>query len=230
MDLRFSSKRSLFGRQTSGHWSLPTCHFLLVTFLLVTGCAERVTVVDKFDGNSTLTWVLESDEQGQTTIQDGKLAFSIPASGVARYVAADGLIAADFVAEVEVMQISGSMNSGYGMLFRIQETGLQPAAQFYRFNVTGNGLFMVERRTATAGWERLTDEWQETTLLLTGYNNRNLLKVEAQGSDLGFFINGFEVFSIADSTFSSGGFGLDAGTFDQGGLVVEFDNFSIETR
>ncbi|MFK7805290.1 MAG: hypothetical protein AB8G95_26900, partial [Anaerolineae bacterium] len=63
-----------------------------------------------------------------------------------------------------------------------------------------------------------------------GFDNRNLLKVEAQGSDLGFFINGFEVFSVNDSTYSSGGFGLDAGTFDQGGLVVAFDNFSVETR
>ncbi|MFK7801603.1 MAG: hypothetical protein AB8G95_08235 [Anaerolineae bacterium] len=214
-DLRFSPKRLASG--------------LLVTLLLITGCTERVVVEDKFDGRSPLVWKLESDEQGQTAIQDGQLTFSIPAAGVARYVAAEGLIVGDFVAQVEVMQLAGSKNSGYGMVFRMQDV-LSTTPQFYRFDITGNGRFMVEKRTAENGWERLTDGWQDTTLLLTGFDNRNLLKVEAQGSDLGFFINGFEVFSVNDSTYSSGGFGLDAGTFDQGGLVVAFDNFSLETR
>lgn len=198
---------------------------LLITVLFITGCTERVTLVDKFDGSSTINWILESDEQGQTAIQDGRMIFTIPASGVARYVAAEGLIVGNFVAEVEVLQLEGSTNSSYGMIFRQQD-----ASQFYRFDVTGNGRFMVERRTAGGSWERLTDGWQDTTLLLTGYNTRNLLKIEAQGSQLGFSINGFEVFSVSDSTFSSGGIALDAGTFDQGGLVVAFDNFSVETR
>ena len=198
---------------------------LLVLTLLTIGCAERVTLEDKFDGSSTINWVLESDEQGQTAIQDGQLIFTLPASGVARYVAADGLIVGNFVAEVEVLQLDGSTNSSYGIIFRQQD-----ANQFYRFDVTGNGRFVVERRTAGGGWQRLTDGWQDTTLLLTGYNTRNLLKVEAQGSQLGFSINGFEVFSVNDPTFSSGGIALDAGTFDQGGLVVAFDNFSVETR
>lgn len=202
---------------------------LLIIALLETSCAERVIVEDKFDGASPLVWKLESDEQGQTAIQDGQLTFSIPAAGVARYVAAEGLVAENFVAQVEVMQLSGSTNSGYGMVVRVQDVA-EIAPQFYRFDITGNGRFMVERRMAANGWERLTNGWQDTTLLLTGHNNRNLLKVEAEGSDLGFFINGFEVFSVADSTYSSGGFGLDAGTFDQGGLVVAFDNFSLETR
>lgn len=142
----------------TNHWPLITSYLLLIASLLFTSCAERVTIVDKFDGNSTLTWVLESDELGQTVIQDGNLVFSIPAAEVARYVAADGLIVGNFVAEVEVMQIDGSTNSGYGMLFRIQETGIEAAKQFYRFNITGNGRFMVERRTAERGWERLTNE------------------------------------------------------------------------
>jgi hypothetical protein len=206
-------------------WFQQAPIILVLAFFVLAGCTERVTLVDKFDGRSSLTWLLESDENGQTSIQDEQLTFSIPASGVARYAAVENMIIGDFVAEVEVMQISGSINSGYGMVFRIQDSN-----QFYRFDITGNGRFMVEKRTAAGGWERLTDEWQETSLLLTGYQNRNLLKIEANGGNLGFSINGFEVFSIDDSTFSSGGFGLNAGTFDQGGLVVAFDNFSLETR
>ena len=193
--------------------------------LLLLGCGERIIIVDKFDGNSSIQWLLESDELGQTGIQNGELVFSIPAAGVARYATAQGIIAGNFIAEVEVIQRGGSTNSGYGMLIRVQDN-----QQFYRFDVTGNGYYMVEKRSAGGGVERLSQDWQQTSLLLTGTDVRNLLKVEARGSTLTFFINGFEVFEISDPAFSSGGIALDAGTFDQGGLIVAFDNFSLETR
>ncbi len=198
---------------------------LLATSLLLLGCGERVTYVDKFDGNSTITWILEADELGRAQLEGGQLQFNIPGAGVARYARADGVTVGNFVAEVEVTQQAGSTNAGYGMLFRLQDT-----ESFYRFNVTGNGYYMVEKRTAGGDWLRLTNDWQQTSLLLTGLNNRNLLKVEARGANLGFSINGFEVFSIDDNTYASGGIALNAGTFDQGGLVVAFDNFTLETR
>ena len=226
---------TIFDDVPSGHLRLcsllrvrvSTTIVLAVTLMLIlfAGCAERVTLVDKFDGNSTLNWVLESDELGQTVIDSGQLKFTIPAAGVARYSTAEGVIGGNFVAEVETIQLAGSTNAGYGMLFRMNGSD-----QFYRFNITGNGYYMVEKRVAGGEWVRLTNDWQETTLLLTGLNNRNFIAVEARGSNLGFSINGFEVFSTTDSDFSSGGIALNAGTFDQGGLVVAFDNFSLETR
>ncbi len=200
-------------------WWLLGCVFLLL------GCAERITVEDKFDGGSSINWLLESDELGQTLIDGGQMLFVIPEPGIARYATAEGVVGGNFVAEVETIQLDGSTNSGYGLLFRMQDPG-----QFYRFNITGNGYYLVEKRTADGGWERLTNDWQETTLLLTGHNNRNLIKVEARGTNLGFSINGFEVFSINDPAFSSGAIALNAGTFDQGGLIVAFDNFVLETR
>lgn len=202
------------------------CVFLLLAVsLLLLGCRERITYVDKFDGNSTISWILEADEMGSTQYEGGQLQFSIPAAGVARYARAEGLDASNFVTEVEVTQLAGSTNAGYGLLFRLQDT-----ESFYRFNITGNGYYMVEKRSAGGNWVRLTNDWQQTSLLLTGLNNRNLLKVEARDTSLSFAINGFEVFSINDGEYASGGIALNAGTFDQGGLVVAFDNFSLETR
>ncbi len=198
---------------------------VLATSVLLFGCGERVTYIDKFDGNSTISWILEADELGSTQYEGGQLQFNIPAAGVARYARAEGLVADNFVAEVEVTQLAGSTNAGYGLLFRLQDT-----ESFYRFNITGNGYYMVEKRSAGGNWVRLTNDWQQTSLLLTGLNNRNLLRVEARGTSLGFSINGFEVFSINDGDYVSGGIALNAGTFDQGGLVVAFDNFSLETR
>ena len=53
----------------------------------------------------------------------------------------------------------------------------------------------------------------------------NHLRADCAGDSLTFYVNGFKVASVQDSTLKAGGVGLLAGTFDQPGVDVIFDNF-----
>ena len=125
--------------------------------------------------------------------------------------------------EVEATQVSGSLNSSYGLLFR-----LNPEIGFYRFEVTSDGSYLIEKRMGSDGsWERLSAGWVSSPTILIGLGQVNRLKVMANGSRLTFFINGIEVAEVEDGDFAVGKLALSAGTFNQAGLEVAFDNLTI---
>jgi hypothetical protein len=131
---------------------------------------------------------------------------------------------ADFVLDVEARQISGALDNSYGVLVRMQNY-----TQFYRFEITGNGTYMIERRNADGSWLRFVTSWTPHAAINQGLNVINTLRVEAEGPILRFYVNSVLVKEIADDAYSSGTIALDAGTFVQGDTKVAFDNLSIRT-
>ena len=55
----------------------------------------------------------------------------------------------------------------------------------------------------------------------------NHLRADCNGDTLTFYINGFKIAEARDSTLTHGDVGLLAGTFDQPGVDVIFDNFVV---
>ena len=139
-----------------------------------------------------------------------------------QYAALDSAIFGDLALEVDVIQRSGPADSSYGVLFRMQD-----GQQFYRFDITGNGLYVIERRSSDGTWTRLVPDWTPTTALNQGLNVVNRLKVIAAGSELTFYANDVLLTQLSDPTFSSGAIALDAGTFGGGNLQVSFDNVAV---
>jgi hypothetical protein len=52
----------------------------------------------------------------------------------------------------------------------------------------------------------------------------NHLRADCVGNTLTFYVNGFQLASVQDSTLTAGDIGLLAGTFDQPAVDVIFDN------
>jgi len=118
--------------------------------------------------------------------------------------------------------LQGDLGSSYGVLFRMQDT-----TRFYRFEITGDGMFMVERRDGESGWTRFVDRWTEAPAINQGLNSTNRLKVEALGQTITLYVNDIQVHQFTDSAYSSGTIALDAGTFVQPLAQVAFDNLVI---
>lgn len=55
----------------------------------------------------------------------------------------------------------------------------------------------------------------------------NHLRADCNGDTLTFYVNGFKIAEVHDSTLTRGDVGLLAGTFDQPGVDVIFDNFVV---
>ncbi|MCA9998035.1 MAG: hypothetical protein KDE56_19880 [Anaerolineales bacterium] len=176
---------------------------------------------DNFAPGQTGAWLLEQDEVGKTAVLNEQLAIEINAPNTVQYSALANELFDNFVLTVDVSQLQGSLDSSYGVLFRM----VSPE-QFYRFAMTSEGTYVIERRE-NGRWLRLSDDWPTAPAINQGLNVANEIKITAVGATLTFFVNGIEVQQVTDSTYSLGGIALDAGTFGHTGLQVAFDNVQV---
>jgi hypothetical protein len=181
-----------------------------------------VLYADDFSPETTGKWQLEGDDRGQAMLQEGQLIMEVNEPNTVQYVTLAEKSFSNFALEVDATLLSGSSDSTYGMLFRMTSP-----EQFYRFDVTGNGLFVVERYDEGGTWTRLSDDWQEASGLQTGAGSTNRLGVIAVAGTFSFYGNGELLLQVADGRYSGGSIALDAGTFGQPGLRVAFDNLVV---
>lgn len=198
--------------------------FLLFALLVLAlcGCGGKTILQDNFSAENKDLWQLEEDAYGRSVIADGRLIIQVNEPNKMQFATLRKLTP-DFLMNVEGMILAGSPNSSYGVLFRLQDGGA-----FYRFDITGNGSYIIEKRTANGEWQRLTDtqNWKKSPAIRTGLNAINKLQVNGKGSTMTFSVNDvlLERYEGFDNSYGSGMLALDAGTFALGGLQVAFDN------
>lgn len=177
---------------------------------------------ESFTPGSIGPWVLEGDEVGRTAVINEELVIAINAPNTMQYAMLSEPTFGDFLLEVDVRQIAGDAESSFGILAR-----MPGAEQFYRFSITGNGLYMVEYRSATGGWRQFLLDWTSTPAINQGLNATNRLKLVADGAKLSFYVNDMLLHQLDDVLYPEGYLALDAGTFGQPGLQVAFDNLIV---
>jgi hypothetical protein len=128
----------------------------------------------------------------------------------------------DFDLVVDAELIEGGREATYGLLFRMAG----PEA-FYRFELTGDGSFVVELRDASGQWQRPSKGWQKSPAIVPGPGAVNTLRVVAEGPNMAFYVNETLLEELVDSRYGEGKVALDAGTFGGQRTVVAFDNLAI---
>jgi len=124
------------------------------------------------------------------------------------------VVSEDFIFETEARWVEGREEFGFGVLFRLQD-----GENYYLFDISRNGHYKVDKKIAGTYYE-LTP-WEKCTAI--DPSGSNLLKVEAVGSRLSFYVNNNKVRELSDDTFRSGKLGLFAG----GGVHAAFDNLRV---
>jgi hypothetical protein len=181
-----------------------------------------VIFADAFVAGQTGEWLVEGDDAGRTAVLNEQLIINIEEPNLLQYTTLSEPIFADFVLEVDVTQLAGDLESSYGLLFRMQNPG-----QFYRFDITGSGMYVMERHNGDGTWTRFLDDWADSAAIKQGLTVSNRLKVVAQGPLLSFYVNDQLLQQVNDGSFAAGQIALDAGTFGRGGLEVAFDNLVV---
>lgn len=179
---------------------------------------------DEFVSGETGSWLMEGDEVGRAAIIGEQLFVEIDEPHTIHYVTLEEPTFDDFELELDATQIAGDLESSFGVIFRLQEP-----AQFYRFDITGSGLFVVERHDLDGGWTRFVEGWEVSEAINQGLHAVNHLKVVAVGSALSFYVNDTLLLQATDSSFGGGSIALDAGTFGRPGLQVVFDNVVVSS-
>jgi len=177
---------------------------------------------DEFVQGYSGNWMLESDEFGSTVIVPEQLLIELNSPNQIQYAALSEPLFSDFSLEVEAKLVNGSPASTYGVLFRMQN----PEA-FYRFAITGDGMYLLERHDPHGARFRFAEDWQDTVAINQGIGSTNNLKVVANGPKIAVYVNDTLLEEVTDNSYSVGTIALDAGTFDIAGTLVSFDNLFV---
>lgn len=123
----------------------------------------------------------------------------------------------DFDMAVDVQQVAGDATSEYGIRFRQSGPG-----DYLMFSISGSGYYRL-LRVSDDEYNSVVP-WTFDSRIKTGPDTTNRLRLVARGSSITGFINDTQVVVVEDDVNASGQLTLGLTTFDQGGLVVRFDN------
>jgi hypothetical protein len=196
--------------------------FILLVVLTLSACGGEQAYEETFDelGN----WRTGNDADAVGRVVDGVYDMTVEADDVTIWTTA-GESFADGIFQVEATQVAGPDNNGYGMVFRLDDS----KDDFYIFKISGDGYVWIGRyHSGGAEAEPLVGEWWfESPAVNRGVNQMNELRVNAEGGNMIFFVNNREVGRVTDNNFASGDIGLLVETLGQGGVQIQFDNFTV---
>ncbi len=192
--------------------------------LLLAACrngASGLPYVETF--NAQGGWSSGEDGYSRGAVADGVYSFEVLQNDVSRWAAA-GKSFGDGIYEVEATPVEGTVDNGYGLLFRANpEKG-----DFYLFKVSADGYVWIGRYSAGLEHETLiSPNWFESPAVQQGLNVTNKLTVRAEAGNLIFYVNGQEVGRVTDNTYTAGDVGLLVQTLGGAPVRVQFDNLSV---
>lgn len=126
----------------------------------------------------------------------------------------------NFDMTVNAVLETGEAANSYGILFRYVDE-----RNFYRLDLTGDGLWGVSRRRNDQ-WISLI-ELELSPAIRTELGSTNTLRIVGKDKDFAFYSNGVMLGTISDNNLPVGRLGLFASTFDGATIQVHFDDMTV---
>ena len=126
----------------------------------------------------------------------------------------------DFLVEVETTHVAGPLDGEAGLLFRFQDED-----NFYRFTITGEGVYALAKKVA-GQWEFVLGP-AVSEALEAGEGAANRIGVLGRGPHFVLLANGEALATGADGSFAEGDLALAAGTYEEAGVDIAFDDLEI---
>lgn len=173
--------------------------------------------------NPASGWERVSDAEGIMDYDDGVYRILVKGPHL-NYFATPGKSFNDTRVEVDVVKIEGPDDNLAGIICRMSQVG--DSAFYYFFIITNSGYYSVGRAEGDRGILLGQTALAQSSAIKTGLAI-NHLRADCVGSILSFYVNGFLVAQVTDTTLTGGEVGLIAGTFDEANVDMVFDEFII---
>jgi hypothetical protein len=211
--------------------ALCTCVVLALVWLGIKGRGTATPVVagpgagglvyaDDFEDPGS-GWDVFAEDDTEAGYSDGEYRVSVNQDNYVAWGTPGDKEFDNFEVEVDARQVEGPLDNNLGLLVRYQPDD----DNFYWFEISSDGYYSVDMMQA-GEWVGLVD-WVESDAINQGTGVTNHLKVVCDGDRFVFYVNGIYLTEVTDATFASGNVGLAAGTFDEPGVVVVFDNLRL---
>jgi hypothetical protein len=176
---------------------------------------------DDFSNNTT-GWPTVQSEEGITDYENAVYRIFVNVDNQ-DFFATPGLsLQSDVRVDVDATKVGGSDDNDFGVICRYQDNN-----NLYQFVISSDGyvgiMKWVDGSLENIGAETLI----ESSAVNMG-NAHNHIRAECIGDTLTLYVNGQQVASVQDTTFTGGGdVGIFAGTYDEPGTDIHFDNFVV---
>jgi hypothetical protein len=127
----------------------------------------------------------------------------------------------DTIIEVQAARQDGPQNNSYGVICRYQDE-----ENFYAALISSDGyagIFEVN----DGKYKLMGHEEMIPVPAILGGTASNLIHFECIGTSLALAVNGSPVDAQEDKSFDTGDVGLIAGTFEEAGVHIAFDDFKV---
>lgn len=123
--------------------------------------------------------------------------------------------------EVDATKSSGPEDNSFGIVCRFVDND-----NFYFLIVSSDGYQAIGKYQAGELSYLSADQMQPASGINSG-NALNHIRADCVGSTLTLYVNGQQISSVTDTSFTSGDVGLIVGTFDTPNVGILFDNFVV---
>jgi hypothetical protein len=198
---------------------------LVLSLLGVAGCqgggasGGNALFSDDFS-RDTGDWEVYSDANGEVFYEAGWLhVINYTTAPIDTVTFLDGNFS-DFVLEIETKLVDGTDDNWHGVVCRYQDDG-----NFYVFNISADGYYYISRFLE---YEQLALSGPTfSDYINLGWDVVNTLYIECDGNRLKLSVNGHQLTSVTDSTFSDGALGLLATSWAGDFSEIAYDNLVI---
>jgi hypothetical protein len=165
-------------------------------------------------------WDSTPDTGGVTRFQDGALRVVIPGSS-ASLITVPGLDFGDARIEADTLKLGGTDVNRIGLVCRYTDP-----ENYYFFLVSTDGFYGLGKMTGGQSTLLGMTEMQRSDVIQP-QGVVNHLRADCIGQELTLYDNGRQLATAADPDHPSGDAGFVAGTANEPGLDVAFDNFVV---
>ena len=181
--------------------------------------AGRLLFQDDFS-DAKSGWDSLSNEDGITDYDNGQYRILVNTTNTDVW-ANPGLNFTNTIIEVDATKAGGDDNNDLGVICRYKDSN-----NFYFFVISSDGYYGIGKfkdgQQVLVGMESMPP----TDAVRQG-NATNHIQAECNGSTLRLVVNGQQLAETTDSDFTSGDAGLLAGSFENPGTDILFDNFIV---
>jgi S1-C subfamily serine protease/tRNA A-37 threonylcarbamoyl transferase component Bud32 len=179
------------------------------------GATDTAGTLLSDDFSDESIWPVGEETGSRFFYDDGEYYIEVFESEYAAW-ASSGDSWGDVMIDVDARQVSGPNDNQYGLYCRYQD-----ADNFYEFDISGDGYYAIFLQQG--GEYKTLAKWTATNAIRQGQAS-NHLTVLCQEDRLALWINGKFEAEVFDDTFSDGEIALTAGSFDEPGVLIAFDN------
>jgi len=190
-----------------------------ITNLAAQPTPSRVIFEDSEFTNSCNT---ESTTDVERFAENGQFIMNVVTPSYVGWTECTDTEYADFIVEVDATQMNGPSNNAYGLIFRY---GLE-SDEFYSFLISGDGYYAFTVDGSTHTDPEFLADWVESSAINKGAQT-NRRKVVAVGSSMKYYVNDQLLGEVQDSRFTTGTLGFFAGSVEEGGVQIAFDNLRV---